>query len=349
MANPRIQAQLANTAPDPETAVVLRTDGDGHARIQAESALPIERALRDLPTGIALPTDGTEPGITMTGNDVTGHPVGLAVDLEPLIDANTTARLLVDGMRTVTAEDTYWDSSSGPFHDSILPAGEGDSVETHAGWVDFVPFAPSAHGDEHARPVARISAPETAEPGSTVTVSAAMAIAPNSSVNRYHFVIDGDTRGVRTEPELSFPMPNKSVTVELAVENELGIDSGTTASVTIDPEELEPTATTTPTTGEPPTTTPPADERGLAWAVFALFGAGLYLAGLLFGSYGMWLTLKERNPPIEGRTVQALAIGGVGIWAIGGVLVGAGLLIAAIAGGGLWAVLTGIAYLLASR
>ena len=129
VANPRIQAQLANTAPDPETAVVLRTDGDGHARIQAESALPIERALRDLPTGIALPTDGTEPGITMTGNDVTGHPVGLAVDLEPLIDANTTARLLVDGMRTVTAEDTYWDSSSGPFHDSILPAGEGDSVD----------------------------------------------------------------------------------------------------------------------------------------------------------------------------------------------------------------------------
>ena len=349
VANPRIQAQLANPVPRPDTAVVLRTDGDGHARLQAESALPIERALRDLPTGIALPTDGTEPGITMAENDVTGHAVGLAVDLEPLIDANTTARLLVDGMRTVTAEDTYWDSSSGPFHDSILPAGEGDTVETHAGWVDFVPFATTAHGDEHARPVARISAPETAEPGATVTVSAESAIAPNSSIDRYHFVIDGDPRMDRTEPTQSFTMPSEPVTVELAVENELGIDSATATRVTIDPAEPEPTPTTPPATGGPPTTTPPADDRGLAWAVFGLIGAGLYLAGVLLGSYGMWLTLKERNPPFEGRTVQALAIGGVGIWAIGGVLVGAGLLIVAIAGGGLWAVVTGIAYLLASR
>lgn len=349
VANPRIQAQLADTAPGPETAIVLRTDGNGHARLQAESALPIERALRDLPTGIALPTDATDPGIAMRGNDVTGHAIGLAVDLEPLIDANTTARLLVDGMRTVAAEDSYWNSSSGPFHDSILPGGEGDTVETHAGWVDFVPFATTAHGEKHARPVARISAPDTAEPGSTVTVSAELAFAPNSSIDSYHFVIDDDQRPDRTEPTQSFTMPNETVTIELAVENELGIDSETAAHVTIEPTTPESTTTTATATGEPPTTTPPANERGLAGTVFGLIGAGFYLAGVMLGSYGMWLTLKKRNPPFEGRTVHALALGGVGIWAIGGLLVGSGLLTAAIGGGGLWAVSTGIAYLLATR
>ncbi|MFB6094325.1 MAG: right-handed parallel beta-helix repeat-containing protein [Halanaeroarchaeum sp.] len=349
VANPRIDAQLATAPRRPDTAVVLRTDGNGHARLDAAAALPATQVLEDLPTGVALPTEGNATGVTVARNDVYGQPRGLVVDVDPLVEANTTARLMAGTTRTVTAEHTYWGAESGPYHSSILPSGDGTRVRTRDGWVDFVPFAGTPHGPRYDRPTPGLQAPATAESGTVVTVTGR----PRENVSRYHFRASTGRRAVTTEPTWTVRMPNRSLTVTVAVEDDLGIDSARRASATVALETdsrtvTQPTASTTATaTG--PATPPGPTERGPWPTVFGLLGAGLYLAAVLTGAHGMWLTLRRRDPPVAGRTVHALAGGAVLVWAIGGLLVGSGLLVTGVAGAVLWAAATGLAAALAGR
>ncbi|UWG46872.1 Lipoprotein NosD family [Halanaeroarchaeum sp. HSR-CO] len=346
VSDPRIDVQLASVGPNPEIAVVLRTDGQGHTRYQEAAALPVASILGDIPTGVALSTRETA-GVTLAENDVYDHPRGLTVDVAPLIDTNTTARLLVENVRTVSAERTYWGAETGPFHDSILPSGTGDPIVTRAGWVDFVPYATEANGDRYERPQPALSAPAEAVPNETVTLDGSRSTAPNGTIARYHFVVDGTARS-RPAATHSFTMPESAVTTRLAVEDELGIDSEGAATVTVEP--VEPEETTTATTA-PVTTTgqPEPEDSGLLGTVLAVLGGLSYLVGVVLGTYGMWLTLRQRNPPYDGRIVHGFAIGGVVIWAVGGLIVGDGLWRLAVAAGAFWTLATAIAYVLASR
>ncbi|AKH96934.1 hypothetical protein HLASF_0428 [Halanaeroarchaeum sulfurireducens] len=352
VANQRVDVQLETVGPNVETAVVLRTDGDGHTRLREEAALPVATLLRDLPTGVALST-ADDAGVSVAGNDVYGHERGMTVDVDPLIDANTTGRLLVEDLRTVAAENTYWGVGTGPFHDSILPSGDGDAVLTHAGWVDFVPYATAPHRERHERPVAALSAPDTAVPNETVIIDGGDSTASTGTVARYHFVVDGADRSAGTGSTYAFEMPSDPVTARLVVEDELGVDGANSATVTIQPAPPE---TTTETTGAPtetttgaPTTEPGADGSGLAGTVVTVLGGLSYLIAVVLGGYGMVMTLRQRDPPYDGLTVHIFAVAAVVVWGVGGLLFGgAGIRLAAL-GGLLWAVLTGIAYVLATR
>lgn len=347
VSDPRIDVQLATVGPDPEMAVVLRTDGRGHTRYQEEAALPVASVLDDIPTGVALSTRETS-GVTLTENDVYDHPRGLAVDVAPLIDANTTARLLVEDVRTVSAERTYWGAETGPFHDSILPSGDGDAIVTRSGWVDFVPYATTANGDRYERPRPALAAPEEALPDERVALNGSRSAVSNGTVERYHFVVDGRAQPPSTDSSHTFDMEESAVTARLAVEDELGIDSDGAATVTVDIAEPAPTTTAT-TTSSITTTQPASVESGLLGTVFAVLGGLSYLVGLALGTYGMWLTLRRRNPPYDGRIVHGFAIGGVVIWAVGGLVVGDGLWRVAVGAGAFWALATAVAYVLASR
>ena len=350
-ANPNVDVQLRDIKPDGQTAVVLRTDGTGHARLREESALPVTTLLRDLPTGVALST-AADAGVTIADSDVYGHQRGLTVDVGPLIDANTTGRLLVEDLRTVAAENTYWGVGTGPYHDSILPSGDGDAVLTRSGWVDFVPYATAPHRERYERPVPALAAPETAVTNETVTLDGGNSTATTGTIARYHFVVDGTDRNVGTDPTYTLEMPSDPMTARIMVEDELGVDSANSASVTIQPATpettTEATVTSTGTTGAT-TTEPGSDRSGLAGTVVTVLGGLSYLIAVVLGGYGMVVTLRQRDPPYDGLMVHMFAVAAVVVWGLGGLLFGgAGIRLAAF-GGLLWAVLTGIAYVLATR
>lgn len=354
VANPSVDRQLETSAFRPGTAVVLRTDGDSHARLREPAALAIRRVSEDIPTGIALPKANETPvGVTLADNDVYGQPRGLAVDVAPLVDANTTARIIVDRLRTVRAEANYWGAASGPYHRSILPAGEGDAVVTEQGWVDFVPFRTDPVGPRYARPVARLDAPANATVGSTVRVSGANASATPGSVARYHYGVNGSQRAVRSSPDISVEVGDRPVSISLAVEDDLGIDGASAATATIAPSP-KPTTTTAPsttTTAPPPTVSPPP-RVGLVGGLLSLWGllGGLfYLLALGLGAFGMALTLQNRTPPVGGWAVQGLAATGVLVWVLAGLLGPRVLLWVGVVGALAWGALTGGAYLLATR
>lgn len=357
--DPTVRRHLRMTVVEPDTALILRRDAASYAKLHAAATLDVRSVSAAIPTGVALPKAGDASGIAIHGNDVYGQPRGLTVAIDPLIDANTADRLLMAPLRTVAADDNYWGAASGPYHRSILPSGGGDAVVTRSGWVDFVPFANASIGPRFRRPTPRIDAPATGRPGDTLTVSGA---ASNGSepIARYYFTVDGTAQPARSRPTLALAMPNRSVTVGLAVEDRLGIDGAAATSVTVGPARpttttAPSTSTTTPTTSGPTATTTggapakPATLGSSLGSIPGLLGSGAYVAALLSGAAGMVETLRNRDPPIGGLPIHGLAGFAVLVW-IGAGLLGTGhLLVVGVGAGVAWTALTGVAYLLVSR
>jgi hypothetical protein len=347
------------------TVAVLRTDGPSETRTAERSALTLRRVSGDIPTGIRVAKTGSaNRSYQFTDNGLYGQDRGLTVDIAPFITANTTALIIPESSRTVHAESNYWGSRRGPYHSSILPEGDGNLVVTKRGWVDFVPFRETAPDAEYTRPTATIDTPMNPRPGDDIRLSASDSASEQGSIARYRFSVNGDAQSVTDRPTDSFEMPDEPVEVSLVVEDNLGIDSNTT-SITIEPG----TATTTATpasaaaeTGTSPTpstattpgeTPPPADSAptllGSLNSIWGILGGVFYLLALVFGGYGMALTVTNRSPPVDGLQIQALAGVGVLIWIVAG-FIGAGpLLTVGIAAAVAWGALTGAAYLIATR
>ncbi|MFW5965500.1 MAG: right-handed parallel beta-helix repeat-containing protein [Halodesulfurarchaeum sp.] len=357
--DPRVDLQLETVGKGGDLAVVLRSDQAGYAKRGTSTAIPIDSISENLPTGVALSTR-TNSGVSITNNDVYGQDRGLLVDIEGLVDTNTTARLLLEGVRTVDAQHTYWGSETGPFHDSILPEGAGDRIVTRSGWVDPVPYATERHLARFERPVAGIDVPETAVPGDSITLDGGISSATNASIETYHFTVDGQARTSRSS-RLTATMPNQTLRTGLHVEDELGIDSAEETTATVEPAAststpgtptptVEPTTTAptdTPTT-EPPTT-PGEDTGGLLGTILTVLGGLAITVGAALGGYGMWLTLHQEDPPFDGWVVHAFTAGGVAIWLLEGLLFGNSLILLGVGWGVFWAVLSGAAFVLASR
>jgi hypothetical protein len=369
VADPDVDAQLSRTALDGNTVVVLRTDRRSEVHNGYPGALSVREVSEGIPTGIALSADGPEsPGPTLVRNDVYGGTDALVVDIDTLVNASTSARIVIDQMRTVHAEQNYWGAASGPRHTSILPGGEGGPVVTEHGWVDFVPFAAERFGEPYERPDPRLDAPASALPGRTVTVSGANSSAAAS----YEFSVDAaDVQ--RDGSRLSFTMPNRSVTVELAVEGRLGIDSAAPATATVERaspnasasapanETTNGTATNETTNG---TATGTAVSAGGAEASFlrsliaagpspaggntplvgGVLGAIPSLAGFGLGVYGVTLSRRNRKPPVSVFTVQGLVISGVLVWMVAGLLTDPFLLRIGVGAALVWMALTAAAY-----
>ncbi|POG54441.1 right-handed parallel beta-helix repeat-containing protein [Haloferax marisrubri] len=362
VANPELTERLTVARLWDQTVVVLRTDGESGTRSAEASALTIRRVSGALPTGIGVQTagEGTRSH-HVVNNSIYGQARGLTVDIEPLISANTTARIVVDPIRTVDAESNYWGTSSGPYHSSILPSGEGNPVVTERGWVDFTPFRTAAPEELYARPTARLDAPATATAADELRLSGAGSTSDTSAVSRYHFFVNGTERPVQSAPELSVTMGEQPLDVGLAVETRLGIDSDTvTTSVAVATPGATPSATATASTNtvgatdtpQSPTTGDSSGGDGLLGglvSMWGLLGSGLYAGALGLGGYGMALTLRNRNPPVSGLRIQLLAGAAVLVWLVGGLVGVASLIGVGLAAGVAWAGLTGVAYVLATR
>jgi|GEM_PF-5385378 len=345
IADPTVDPPLSTTTITTNTAVVFRTDRPSAIRRGTSGALSAWRTTEDIPTGIALSTGPEAPGPALRENDVYGHSDGLVVDIARLVDASTSARIVVDQLRTVRAERNYWGAPTGPYHTSILPSGAGNPVVTAHGWVDFVPFATNASGPTYARPEARLDAPASALPGRTVTLSGANSTSNSSSVGTYRFTVGSNESRSGSVPRRTFTMPNESVTVRLAVEDRLGIESADAATATITPappeSTSEPDSETTTTNGS---TTPSSQEDEGGISLVGLLGAIPSVVGFGLGTYGFVLSLLRRQPPISGFTVQALVISGVLIWTVAGLLTDPFLLRLGVGTALVWTAATGVAY-----
>ncbi|MBB6646447.1 right-handed parallel beta-helix repeat-containing protein [Halobellus sp. MBLA0160] len=363
VSDPAIDEQLRAVTVDDGVVALLRTDGSASTRSVDASAITIRAASGEVPTGIGVPKTGSpNSSYRFTGNGLYGHERGLTVDVAPLVTTNTTALVLTDPIRTVHAEANYWGNPTGPYHASILPAGEGNAVVTAQGWVDFVPFRETPSGPEYRRPTAAIDAPTTAPPGADVRLSGDASRSAQGPIVRYHYRTDGTDRSVRERPTYTFEMPNRSAEAGLVVEDSLGIESDGTA-VAIEPGTAtpSPTSTATPATDTPTATTaatsastpPPTDSEptllGSLGSIWGLIGGLCYLLALAFGVYGIALTITNRSPPVDGLRIQGLAGVGILTWVVAGTFGPGPLLTVGIAAAAGWVALTGAAYVVVTR
>lgn len=302
--------------------------------------------------GDPVPVSGIESGVGvivadgqdnffLEDNDIYGHRVGLFTDTSG----------------TVRADGNYWGAESGAYHRSINPEGEGDAVVTGSGWVDII-YASERLGAAYTRPTPNLDiSPQPVETGESVTVSGAGSTDPDGTVERYRFVIGGTTSlgtdGTRT---VTFDETG-TYPVELAVEDDLGIESADTATEPIEvvAAAAPTTTTTTQPTTQPTTTTtdgPPGEreERGPIGSLLTiggLLGGVFFLVALGLGAIGMYQTVADRPLTVSGRRVQILAGVGIAVWALFSV-VGPGALLV-VSGGALvlWVALTGLAFVVA--
>ena len=368
IANPDTDDRFRTLSLSSGAVAILRTDGPSDIRPAEPSGLAIRRASDDLPTGVSISKNGsTNSSYRVTDNGIYGQDRGLTVDVAPLVTTNTTALVVIDPIRTVHAGSNYWGSQYGPYHSSILPEGEGNAVVTKQGWVDFVPFTGTPPDPEYARPTAVIGAPETPQPGEEIRLSGRDSTSAQGPIVRYRYEIDGTTQPITDRPTYSFGMSDGTVAARLTVEDAVGIESDTTA-VTIEPGTASPSPTPTPqtetqtpvTTAATPPSTPtststptPTDSDPTLFASLSsipgIAGAICYLLALIFGFYGITLTVADRTPPVEGARIQGLAALGIVIWVVAGVIGGGPLLTLGIIAAVVWSLLTGAAYVVVTR
>lgn len=365
--DPQAEARLEGRDPDDYT-VVLRPNRTGYVWHGNHAALAVRSLSEDIPTGVVLRKgDEGRRGVVVSENDVYGHDRGMTVNVSTLVDANTTTRLFVNATRTVVAERNYWGAEGGPTHASIHPEGDGDRIVTPAGWVDFVPAESSPFGRRYHRPEASVSvAGGTARVGDSVVVSGQRSSDPDSDgrVATHRFVVEGPANASVPSPiESSDPNATFEVgqtgryDVSLVVADEMGVESAESASATIRVREQGATTTTaseseTPaanaTTTQSATSASSDDEGGLlpSLSVFTtlggLLGLVLYLTALALGGYGVVQSLRRAGVPVSGKVINGLAVAGVLVWLVFGLLGTGGLLAVGLGGGVLWAALVAL-------
>lgn len=330
----------------------VRVVGPAPTRLR-DNAIVLNTAARERRGGgaqsagaIGVVVDSRPAAVELARNDVYGHITGL----------HSTAN------GTVVAEHNYWGAPSGPYHATLNPDGRGNAVVTERGKADPVPFASEPFGPRYERPTAVLVANEsTVAPGEPVAFSASQST-DDGRLAAYYFAVDGDRVAVTESAThvTSFAEPG-TYRVALAVEDAMGVRSLNGAAVNVTVRASQATATPEPTTiapGTPPTSTttaPPTGDGGdgsLLESLFSLWGAlgGLcYAAALGLGAYGMALTLRGRDPPVDGVTIHALAALGVLTWATAGVLGDGALVTLAGVGAAAWGAATGVAFLAAMR
>jgi hypothetical protein len=372
-----VEKRLDGRVPDTYT-VVLRPDSEAYVWKGSESALSVRALSEDIPTGVVLRKgDENRQGVVVRGNDVYGHTRGMMVNVSTLVDANTTTRLFVNATRTVVAERNYWGADSGPTHASIHPEGTGDLVVTRQGWVDFIPSAESPFGPRRERPVANVTAsPNPVAVGEPVVLSGRASSDADGRVEAYRFGlrppkngtlenVTGPTRSGPSVPDATATFgATGNYTVSVSVEDDLGVESASPANATVTVLNESAMPTTTESSAADPATTKPADpsknetttpdgsESGFLPQVSAfttlggLLGLLLYGGGLALGGVGAVQTVRRAGVPVGGKTINGLAVAGISVWVVSGLLGTDGLLAVGAASGVLWVALIALLWAL---
>jgi len=128
---------------------------------------------------------------------------------------------------TVNAEDNYWGDPSGPYHESINPTGEGNSVNGNGEDLDFIPFLTGPISQINERPTAVLAADETTrEADQPVTFDASESY-DDGSITYYFFDFgDGTNSGWVTQPIVTHKYAYEGMyNATLTVANDLGVTS----------------------------------------------------------------------------------------------------------------------------
>jgi len=92
---------------------------------------------------------------------------------------------------TVNAEHNYWGDSTGPYHDSLNPEGEGNSVNGDGTNLDFIPFLTSSFRSINKRPEALLDVDKT-NPNVNETVTFDGSASTDDGRIDYYFFDFGD-------------------------------------------------------------------------------------------------------------------------------------------------------------
>lgn len=184
-------------------------------------------------TGIAFVGAGSR-GNTIEASDIYGNGQGMHVP--------ETAGALV-----ANVTNNYWGAASGPYHASINPEGDGNSLNGGLETVAFLPYAESPFVGVNERPTASLEVSATnATVGTPVEFSAA-ASTDDGSVAWYRFAFNNSTNtGWVGESTItrSFEHPGTYV-VNVSVADDHGASSAANATATI---HVRPPANETTTT-----------------------------------------------------------------------------------------------------
>jgi hypothetical protein len=121
--------------------------GDGlgiSARTQGDISISNNSMASNEGDGVALFGGGTVR-INITYNSISGNGVGIRIEnsFDSHVHLNdiigNTQGMIVAGA-SVDAENNYWGHVSGPFHPSVNPEGQGNSVNGNGVDLDFIPF-----------------------------------------------------------------------------------------------------------------------------------------------------------------------------------------------------------------
>jgi len=143
---------------------------------------------------------------------------------------------------TVNAERNYWGASSGPYHVSLNPSGEGNPVNGDGVNLDFIPFLSAPSGYVNERPTARlVSDKSTVALNQPVTFDGSTS-SDDKRVDKYFFDFgDGKNSNWTT---LSVFMHNYTLAgvyqASLTVMDDFGVTSNNNATVTITAIQLPP-------------------------------------------------------------------------------------------------------------
>lgn len=168
--------------PDHPTTITGATvAGNGDGIFIAEHAARVTESSIQHNDGIGIEFNDTGPETSqLSQSDLFGNGVALEVP-------RTADSLVAD------ANGNYWGASSGPYHASINPEGEGDQVNGSLETVEFLDYANSPFGEVHERPTASLSVPtEPVHNGTAITISASES-SDDGAIEWYRFQINDST------------------------------------------------------------------------------------------------------------------------------------------------------------
>jgi PGF-CTERM protein len=172
-------------------------------------------------TGIRFVAGGAGPN-TIATTDIYGN--GQALNISE-----------ADGALIADVKNNYWGASSGPFHESINPEGEGNQITGGLDTVEFLPYAESPFGTPNERPVASFEGESrNVTAGTEVTFSAAPS-SDDSQIRWYSFAFNNSSdTGLIQSPSVTRTFQYEGTyRVNLSVIDDRGVPSETDATLTI--------------------------------------------------------------------------------------------------------------------
>lgn len=178
-----------------------------------------------------------------TGNSVSDNSYGIYLDSSVPsenvarnndIYRNTAYGVYVAKNASINAEHNYWGDSSGAYHETFNPSGEGDRVNGDGENLDFTPFLTEPFGVINDPPFAVLNADKTIVVVNQTVIFDGSESSDDSSIIEYFFDFgDGETMQVFPDVVRHEYASFGTYNVSLVVMDDLGINSSNRAIETI--------------------------------------------------------------------------------------------------------------------